>query len=101
MVKNPHVNAGAVRDIGSVLGWEELLEKSVPTPSRTLDWRIARTEGAGGLQSMGRQRVGHGWSDLAHKKGYLACYLPTNLLSYSFTHYVVPPYTYCTTKYDI
>ena len=35
------------------------------------------------------------------KDGYLAQYLPTNLLSYSFTHYVVLPYTYCTTKYDI
>ena len=31
-----------------------------------LAWRIPRTEEPGGLQSMGLQRVGHDWSDLAH-----------------------------------
>ena len=33
--------------------------------SSVLAWRIARTEEAGGPQSMGSQRVGHDWSDLA------------------------------------
>ena len=34
--------------------------------SSILSWRIPRTEEPGGLQSVGLQRVGHDWSDLAH-----------------------------------
>ena len=34
--------------------------------SSILAWRIPRTQELGGLQSMGLQRVGHDWSDLAH-----------------------------------
>ena len=33
--------------------------------SSTLAWKIPWTEEPGGLQSMGLQRVGHDWSDLA------------------------------------
>ena len=35
------------------------------THSSTLDWRLAGTKEPGELQSMGSQRVGHDWSDLA------------------------------------
>ena len=35
------------------------------THSRILAWRIPWTEEPGGLQSMGSQRIGHNWSDLA------------------------------------
>ena len=41
------------------LGWENLLEKGMETHSRILAWRIPLTEEAGGLQSMGLQRVRH------------------------------------------
>ena len=41
------------------LGWEDPLEKGMPTPSSTLAWRIPWTEEPGRLQSMGSQRVGH------------------------------------------
>ena len=41
------------------LGWEDLLEKGMATPSSILAWRIPWTEELGGLQSMGSQRVGH------------------------------------------
>ena len=41
------------------LGWEDLLEKGTATHSTILAWRIPWTEEAGGLQSMGSQRVGH------------------------------------------
>ena len=41
------------------LGWEDPLEKGVATHSSILAWRIAWTEEAGGLQSMGSQRVGY------------------------------------------
>ena len=40
------------------LGQEDLLEKEMATHSSILAWRIW-TEGPGGLQSKGLQRVGH------------------------------------------
>ena len=36
------------------------------THSSILAWRIPQTDEPGRLQSMGVQRVGHDWSDLAH-----------------------------------
>ena len=41
------------------LGQEDLLEKRMATHSSILAWRISWTEGPGGLQAMGSQRVGH------------------------------------------
>ena len=41
------------------LGWEDALEKEMATHSSILAWKISWTEEAGGLQSMGLQRVGH------------------------------------------
>ena len=41
------------------LGWEDPLEEGIATHSSILAWRIAWTEGPGGLQSTGSQRVGH------------------------------------------
>ena len=41
------------------LGQEDPLEKEMATHSSILAWRIPRTEGPGGLQSMESQRVGH------------------------------------------
>ena len=48
------------------LGEEESLEKEMATHSSILAWRIQRTEDPGGLQSMGLQKVGQDWSNLAH-----------------------------------
>ena len=48
------------------LGWEDPLGEGMATHSSILAWRILRTEEPGGLQSIGSQRVGHDWSDLAH-----------------------------------
>ena len=39
------------------------------THSSILAWRIPRIEEPGRLQSVGSQRGGHIWSDLAHKRG--------------------------------
>ena len=47
------------------LGWEDLLEEGLATYSSILSWRILWTEEPGRLQSIGLQRVEHGWSDLA------------------------------------
>ena len=41
------------------LGREDPLEKEMATHSSTLAWKIPWTEEAGGLQSVGSQRVGH------------------------------------------
>ena len=49
------------------------LEKEMATHSGVLAWRIPGTGEPGGLPSMGSQRVGHNWSDLA---------VAANILSY-------------------
>ena len=41
------------------LGQDDSLEKEMATHSTTLAWKIPQTEGPGGLQSMGLQRVRH------------------------------------------
>ena len=44
------------------LGWEDPLEKEMAIYSRTIAWKIPRTEEPGRLQSMGLQRVRHNWA---------------------------------------
>ena len=48
--------AGDAGDLGSVLGWEDLLEEEMATHSSILAWGIPWTEEPGWLQSMGPQR---------------------------------------------
>ena len=48
------------------LGREDPLVTEMVTHSSVLDWRIPWIEEAGGLQSMGSQRVGYKGIDLAH-----------------------------------
>ena len=43
------------------LGWEDTLEKAMATHSSILAERLPWTEEAGGLQTLGLQRVGHDW----------------------------------------
>ena len=40
VVKNLAANAGDVRDVGLIPGWEDLLEEGMATPSSILAWRI-------------------------------------------------------------
>ena len=47
------------------LGWDDPLEKGMATHSSILAWEIPQTEEPGRLPSMGSQRVGRDWSDLA------------------------------------
>ena len=56
--KESACNAG---DWGSIPGLKNPPEKGMATHSRILAWRIPWTEELGRLQSMGSQRVGHGW----------------------------------------
>ena len=63
VVKNLPANAG---DTGSIPGTGRHPGGGMVTHSSILAWRIPRTEEPGGLQSIGLQRVGHDWRDLAH-----------------------------------
>ena len=62
VVKNTAANTG---DASLILGQGDSLEKGSATHSSILAWRIPWTAKPGGLQSIGSQRVGHIWSDLA------------------------------------
>ena len=54
--KNLPTNAGDVRDKGSSLGWENLLEGGMETLSSILAWEIPWTEDPAGLQSLVLQK---------------------------------------------
>ena len=47
------------RDLGSILGREDPLEKEMASQSSTIAWKIPWTEQPGRLQYMGSQSVGH------------------------------------------
>ena len=44
VVKNPPANAGDIRDVGSMSGWEDFLEKGIGTHFGMLAWKIPWTE---------------------------------------------------------
>ena len=58
MVKNPPATQETQVQC---LAWEDPLEKGKATHSSILAWRIPWAEEPGGLQSMGSQRIRHGW----------------------------------------
>ena len=47
------------------LSWEDPLEEEMATHSENLTWKIPWIEEPARLQSIGLQRVGHNWSNLA------------------------------------
>ena len=49
MVKNLPANAGDIRDMGLIPGWEDPLEEDMATHSGILAWRIPWTEELDGL----------------------------------------------------
>ena len=71
VVKNPSASAEDVRGLQS-LGQEDPKEEGMTTHPSILAWRIPGTEEPGGLWSIGSQRVGHDWSDLACMQKLLA-----------------------------
>ena len=54
------------RDLGSIPGSEDPLEKEMAAHSSTLAWRIPRAEEPVRLQSMGLQGVRHGLATSFH-----------------------------------
>ena len=59
--KESACNAGDLGEAGSILGWEDPLEKKMATHSSILVWEIPCIEEPSGLESMGSQRVRHDW----------------------------------------
>ena len=56
--KESAYNAGDLPEMQvQSLGQEDILEEGMATPSGILAWEIPWTEGPGGLQSMGLQRI--------------------------------------------
>ena len=51
-------SACSAGDSGSILGWEDPLEKEMAAHYSILAWKIPWEEEPGRLQSMGSQRVG-------------------------------------------
>ena len=54
------------------------------THSNILAWRIPWTEEPSGLQSIGSQRVGHDWSDLAYTHDHVFWFLTLYILYNTF-----------------
>ena len=81
VVKNPPANEGDIRDVGSILGSGRSSGRGHGNRTSILAWRIPWTEEPGRLQSIGLQRVGHDWSDLACMRACRTemCWLSCNL----------------------
>ena len=56
-VKNPPASAGDTRDMGLILGQEDLLEEEMATHFSVPAWKIPWTEETGRLQSTGRKEL--------------------------------------------
>ena len=65
VVKNPPANRGDIRVAASVPRLGRSPREGYGNPLRILVWRITWTEEHGGQRSMGLQRVGHDWTNLA------------------------------------
>ena len=65
VVKNLPADAGDIRDLGLIPGFERSPGERMATHSNILASRIPWREKPGSLQSTGSQRVRHDWSDLA------------------------------------
>ena len=59
VLKNLPVNAGVLRDVGSIPGLGRSAGERHATHFSILVWRIPWTEESGKLQSIASQRVGH------------------------------------------
>ena len=63
VTKNLSASVENTRNVASILGWEDPLERKSPRISyfNILAWKLPWTEESGGLPSMGFQRMGHDW----------------------------------------
>ena len=63
--EEPTCQCRRISEAGSIPGSGRSPEEGMAIHSSILAWRIPWTEEPAGLQSMGSQRVGHDWSNLA------------------------------------
>ena len=77
-VMTPPAKAGDAGNKASIPDWEDPLEDSLATLSSILGWRIPWTVEPGRLQSIGLQRVGHDWKDLARTHSRMTLHNPKN-----------------------
>ena len=83
--KESACNAGDIEDMGSIPGsGRSPGGKHGKIHFNMLAWRIPRTEESGRLPSMGLQRVGHNWSDLASTHMHTHTYIYTHTYISSF-----------------
>ena len=88
-VKNlPAVQEAWVRSLDQ----EDPLEREMATHSSTVSWRISWTEGPGGLQSMGSQRVGHDWVTNTYYPHVAFGCLETNAVFYNIVYFLTFSY---------
>ena len=66
VVKNLPASAGELRDAGPIPGLGRIPGRGQASHSSILAWKTPWTKEPGELQSIGLQRVGHDWSNLAH-----------------------------------
>ena len=66
VVKNPPANEGNVRDESSIPGLGRSPGEGRGSPRQFSHLEKPRTEGPGGLQSVGSQGVGQDWRDSTH-----------------------------------
>ena len=71
MVKNPSANAGDIRDVSLIPGSRRSPGEGKGYPLQYSCLENSMGRGAGGLQSIGLERVRHDLSDLEHLQGWL------------------------------
>ena len=71
-------------------GWEDPLEEGMASHSSILAWRIPWTEQPGGLQSIGSQRVGCDWNNLALTHPHSSLPLAHNFSAYDSPRFLGP-----------
>ena len=59
VLKSPLTSVGGPGDVGLIPGSGDPLELEMATHSSILAWKIPRTRGSSGLQSMELQRIRH------------------------------------------
>ena len=71
VIKIPPANAGDIRSMGSILGWERSPGGGHGNSLQYSCLENPMDRGAWWVQSMGSPRVRHNWSDLAHISTYI------------------------------
>ena len=86
VVRNSPANARDMREAYLIPGLGRPLEEGMATHSNILPWRIPWTKEPGWIWSIGSQRVGHDWSDLAHAHTHTRTHKHTRTHTHTHTY---------------